>query len=71
MEIPSKEEIEFSLEENVRQGFMEITGVDQNGDKTFRLTESGEKFVEQMLKSDPEMRDFYISLAGKIESPIQ
>lgn len=71
MEAPSKKEIELSLEESVRMGFMEITGVDKNGDKTFRLTESGEKYVNEMLKDDPEMRDFYISLAGVIESPIQ
>jgi hypothetical protein len=41
-------EIEAGMGENVRLGYMEIVGVDESGQPTYRLTEAGKRRVEAM-----------------------
>jgi DNA-binding PadR family transcriptional regulator len=55
-------EIDEALRENVRLGFVEITGKDKDGEILFRLTEKGITHVEELRRTDPEIREFYDSL---------
>jgi hypothetical protein len=43
--------IEESLGENIRLGYVEVVGVDENGEITYRLTPEGKRHVEEDLLS--------------------
>lgn len=44
--------VEEGLAENLRLGYIEVAGVDADGQTTYRMTETGIQHVEQALAHD-------------------
>jgi DNA-binding HxlR family transcriptional regulator len=45
----TEEQIEEALEQNVRLGWMERAGTNEEGERLYRLTKAGEKKVEGLI----------------------
>lgn len=47
--------VDEALDENVRLGFVEITGTNSNGEQVFKLTQKGKERAEALLKANPRL----------------
>lgn len=46
--------VDALIAENIALGFMEVTGVDQDGGVTYRLTAAGERRVRDLLNEEAD-----------------